>query len=100
MKIRTKEDAAQLLLSYEEFSHQDWVEGEFWFRYDGPMDEFKRHEYTINHETEGIIGATEAEAVSYIYRNRSRLNNADPIMVNATRRNPHEQNCTDHGKHS
>lgn len=62
--IRTKADALAFLKSHKEFSDQDWIEGEFWFRYDGVTEpECLRHDYTINHETEGIIGVMEKEAV-------------------------------------
>ena len=62
--IRTKADALAFLKSHKEFSDQDWIEGEFWFRYDGVKEpECLRHDYTINHETEGIIGVMEKEAI-------------------------------------
>lgn len=72
--IRTKADALSFLKSHKEFSDQDWIEGEFWFRYDGIKEEPFRHDYTINHETEGIIGVMEKEAINYVFRNRKRLN--------------------------
>lgn len=78
--IRTKQDALKFLKSHKEFSDQDLELGEFWFRYDGVEDciyegeIIKGHDYTINHETEGIIGVTEKEATDYVYRNRKRLN--------------------------
>ncbi len=73
--IRSKADALAFLKSRKEFSDQDWIEGEFWFRYDGVTEpECLRHDYTINHETEGIIGVMEKEAVEYVFRNRKRLN--------------------------
>ena len=33
--IKSKADALAFLKSHKEFSDQDWIEGEFWFRYDG-----------------------------------------------------------------
>ena len=76
--IRTKADALAFLKSHKEFSDQDWIEGEFWFRYDRVKDpECLRHDYTINHETEGIIGVMESEAIDYVFRNRKRLNETD-----------------------
>lgn len=73
--IKTKADALAFLKSHKEFSDQDWIEGEFWFRYDGVKEpECLRHDYTINHETQGIIGVMEKEAIDYVFRNRKRLN--------------------------
>lgn len=74
--IKTLDDAKLFLESYREFSLQDWWEGEFWFRFDGPTDEFKSHEYTINHNERGIIGVLTDEAAKYVYQNRKRLNAA------------------------
>lgn len=71
--IKTKEDAKIFLESHQEFSDQDYIEGEFWYRYDGE-DTLNGKPYTINHETNGIIGVTLEQAVSYVYRNRKRLN--------------------------
>lgn len=82
MKIKTKIDAKMFLKSYTEFSHNDWVEGELWFRY---YDKGDDKLYTINHETEGIIGVTEEEAISYVYRNRKRLNSIEHIETNNIR---------------
>ena len=60
---------------------QDWIEGEFWFRYDGVTEpECLRHDYTINHETEGIIGVMEKEAVDYVFRNRKGLNKLEQAV--------------------
>ena len=86
LRIMSKADAERMLMEYQEFSHPDYVEGEFWFRYEGFSEESNRYEYTVNHETEGIIGVSKEDAVCYIYRNRKRLNHADFSMVKATRR--------------
>lgn len=75
--IRTKSDALEFLKSHEEFTINNWIEGQFWFRYDGCVN----HDYTINHETEGIIGVTEKEAVDYVFRNRKRLNNLERLYM-------------------
>lgn len=72
--IKSKADALSFLKSHKEFSDHDFIEGEFWFRYDGVKEGPLRHNYTINHETEGIIGVMEKEAVDYVFRNRKRLN--------------------------
>ena len=73
--IRSKADALTFLKSNKEFSDQDWIEVEFWFRYDGVTEpECLRHDYTINHETEGIIGVMEKEDVDYVFRKRKRIN--------------------------
>ena len=72
--IKSKSDALAFLKSHKEFSDQDFIEGEFWFRYDGIEEEPLRHDYTINHEQKGIIGVMEKEAVDYVFRNRKRLN--------------------------
>jgi len=73
--IKSKSDALVFLKSHKEFSDQDWIAGEFWFRYDGIKEpECLQHDYTINHETKGIIGVLENEAVDYVFRNRKRLN--------------------------
>lgn len=73
--IKSKSDALAFLKSHKEFSDQDFIEGEFWFRYDGITDpECLQHDYTINHETDGIIGVMEKDAVDYVFRNRKRLN--------------------------
>ena len=71
--IKTKEDAKRFLEDNREFTDHDYIEGEFWFRYDGE-DTLSGKPYTINHETEGIIGVTLNQAVSYVFRNRKRLN--------------------------
>lgn len=68
--IKSKADALAFLKSHKEFTDTDWVEGNFWFRYDG----VESHDYTIDHETQGIIGVSEKAAVDYVYRNRKRLN--------------------------
>lgn len=73
--IKSKSDALAFLKSHKEFSGQDWIEGDFWFRYDGITEpECLRHDYTINHETKGIIGVMENEAVDYVFRNGKRPN--------------------------
>lgn len=73
--IKSKANALTILKSHKEFSDQDWIEGKFWFRYDGVTEpECLRNDYTINHETEGIIGVMEKEAIDYVFRNRKRLN--------------------------
>lgn len=72
--IRTKDDARIFLESHKEFSHQDWIDGEFWFRYDGISEGPLKHDYTINHEAKGIIGVSKSEAINYVFRNRKRLN--------------------------
>ena len=71
--IKTKEDARKFLECNSEYTDHDYIEGEFWFRYDG-KDTLTGKCYTINHETEGIIGATLDQAISYVFRNRKRLN--------------------------
>ena len=44
--IKSKSDALAFLKSHKEFSDQDWIDGEFWFRYDGITDpECLRHDY-------------------------------------------------------
>lgn len=84
MKICTKKDAEAFLLEYKEYTHNSFLHGLFWFRDDGPAtDEFKTHEYTINHEEEGIIGVSKEDAIDYIFRNRKRLNSAEPTLVTA-----------------
>ena len=70
--IKNKKQALEFLETYSEFELFDYWEGSIWFRFDGE-DEFHKP-YTIDHETEGIIGATEREAVDYIFRNRKRIN--------------------------
>ena len=62
--IKTKEHAKQFLLEYAEL---DFPYESFWFRFDGDG-------YTILHETEGIIGATEKQAIDYVYRHRKQIN--------------------------
>lgn len=74
MKIRSKQDATNFLKMHQEFTHHDWIEGECWFRFDGE-NTLSGKPYTINHETQGIIGVSEKEAVDYVWRNRKRLNN-------------------------
>ena len=71
MKIRTKADARRFLHSYEEFTH-----GNLWFRYNrhNGNDAKVTEEYTINHETEGIVDVNETAAIEYVWRNRKRLN--------------------------
>lgn len=71
--LKTKEDAKRFLEENREFTDYNYIEGEFWFRYDGE-NTLSGKSYTINHETEGIIGVTSNQAVSYVFRNRKRLN--------------------------
>lgn len=68
MKIRTKADARRFLHSYEEFTFEN-----LWFRHNG-NDAKVTEEYTIDHETEGIVAVNETAAIEYVWRNRKRLN--------------------------
>lgn len=86
--IITKDQAKYFLRAYSEFSLPVYFGDSIWFRYDGE-GEYKKP-YTIYSEDEGIIGATEDEAASYIYRNRkvinAFLNDNGETRVRATRR--------------
>jgi len=67
--IKTKADARNFLNLYQELS----IPYEsFMFRYDG-KGEYKK-EYTILHEENGYVGASEDEAASYVYRHRKYIN--------------------------
>lgn len=71
MTIKTKKDAKLFLMVFHDtFEDNDFYDGMFWYRYDGA----ENHDYTINHEEEGIIGVSTEEVISYIYRNRKRIN--------------------------
>ncbi len=79
--IKSKANALTFLKSHKEFSDQDWIDGVFWLRYDGVTEpECQRHDYTINHETESIIGVMEKEAVDYVFRNRKGLNKLEQAV--------------------
>lgn len=66
--IKNKKDALEFVQKYDEFELFDFTEGSIWFRFDGESP------YTINHETEGIIGAKTIQTVNYIWRNRKVIN--------------------------
>ena len=66
--IKNKKDALEFVQKYDEFELFDFTEGSIWFRFDS------ENSYTINHETEGIIGATTLQTVDYIWRNRKVIN--------------------------
>lgn len=68
--IRNKQDALAILKKYQEFNLPSWDFSfpSIWFR------DNENGTYTIDHETQGIIGAKQEEVVNYIYRNRKFIN--------------------------
>ena len=71
--IKNKSDALKFVKSYTEFELLDFYNDSIWFRTDGCADNFSNN-FTINHETEGIIGANLNSVVDYVWRNRKKIN--------------------------
>lgn len=71
--IKNKSDALQFVQSYTEFELFDAFNGSIWFRHDFISDKFSNC-YTINHDTEGIIGANLNSVVDYVWKNRKKIN--------------------------
>lgn len=68
--IKNKQDALEMIRKNKEFNLPSWDFSfpSIWFR------DNENGTYTIDHEIQGIIGATQEEVASYIYRNRKFIN--------------------------